>query len=1008
MRISIMRHGKDGGDRTLADRDFAFSFTESVHGPPWHKLSATLGVGFAEALRTNILPSVRDWIALEDEPGHACMIGRVSSPLAQAHGGPYPSSSVVIEAEGFLDAVRANDIVSSPGARNETVSTLFAYDDWAEKVFANYVDKTFSFGNLGGALQTLVSTVVRMRMPGAFGQRNLGDLIQVLHAVSGEGSAAKIGSPRVLDEVRGYDIGGLRSFLKTRGKVTELLTGTFAPSELLIEMFPSLEPVPSNRINKAPAASSGSFSDTDIAGIPVVLGNYLTIVYRLKPWRVRALTDAARQRVVDPKGQSLTSDPFGGSPLKQPFFTPQTYPGDPSMFDRVTWTESNAITIANPFSMSARKSNNDIVNAAGAWLSAMGSSDELSMFEALGLPILDSAEAIERDGLRVASATWPFLPSPGSDSGGVRESDLLAFIQRLAAQVLQFYQPAADLYSGSFDVGLDLRIRAGEIVKVPVDDGEPMAVYVEAVKHDGHSDDSGVVTGTTSVTYSRGAWASPEGRKIRDVSILLPAIQASEAVSEGSDAGGRHSGVIFNGVEHAIVLNWPFTVDDAMVVPDPSPTTKTTVQNIYGSGVQWATVVESKKTFSTIYPSLTGVAASIEAPVETQDRLFIFGDDRPMSAEIKRRVGLNLDAQPLGVKTSLGNAVKPGAFAVTTINVGGTPVSLPAQWPLVAATGEEYGAWRPNLEKLALEINAKTGTQTIRNAEDITMVVIHSPGSGLHTTAHSVAINTYAKHYKDALTAINAAGSDPTRQRIALGLAVGVQFIIDRKGCVWQLMDALRYCAHSLGAFDVDAGESPDYVNQHSIGIDIIVPSRDVTRTEVEALRVKDRLEMPALDGPVSTSGPDRDSILGGTLPYGCIVPVNVNRAGVSTPSGSGVYQSFSGHYPQPSRQQYRALGALLTAIKMQCPNFQIRFPAGPGALQPASIPEGQNFYWTAIKPNTTGFYDATTLPAGIYIHGCLDKNRTDHLGLNRQRTLAYAGDGSADVVNRRLAADST
>ena len=884
MRVSIIRHGQAEAE-TLATRSFSFTFSESVRGPPWHRLSTTVGIAMADALRGKGA-SARDWIALETEPGFARALGRVSDVQFQSSDGPIARSTMTVTAEGFLDAAKANDVISvGTRAGEETIGTLFGYEDWLEKTIKSYVD-TFSRGDLGRLLQDLVKTIVRIRAPDLLlGQTNLGDAIYVLHATKPEadGSAEMIGSRRVLDPVAGFNVGGVRSFLKTQAKAIELLTGTFAPSALLIELFPSLEPFT---------------LDARASVAPTVLGNYLTIVYRIKPWRAEALTDATQPRNAGPAPG--TSGPPGGG-LVNPFFTPEKFPEDAFSFDRVTWLPERAVLVGPPLSFNGRLSNDDIVNAATAQLAAMGGDDSLRVMRALGLPILAPNEEVERDGLRAAAVLWPFMPAAGTEEdkagGRVRAQDVLAFTQRVAAQVMQFYKPAAELLTGNVMVGLDLRVRAGELVKIPIG-GELLVGYVDAVEHRLDSDARGVVTGTTTINYSRGAIDESKRR----VTFELPPVDMSFMEDSDVDEGGRHEGLVFGGVEYLCALDWPW------------------------------------------------IYAATNVPVDAARRMFVFGDSEPTQTEIKTFVA----GSAAGVH------------------------------PVVAAKGESYGARRPSCERLAVSLGA-----SLRDPSVIDKVILHSPG-GKHTASACYnAAGTYVGNY----------------QR---GKQVAAHFIIDRKGCVWQMLDALRYAGHSLGYYDDDdkPTDSTDFVNRTSIGIDVVVGSSHLTFAEHRKLR-SNGWELPNPDPYALNGAPDPDSILGGNYPEGGLNEVTLQRAHMNI-AGLGDFTRVTvggralqrARYTQPSRHQYRALGALLSPIKRVCPNFQHRFPGQDGLNE---------FTWRAVPTSTRdghGYYDEGSLKSGIYVHATLSRTRTDHIGLNRSRVLAYCATG-ADERNARTRGDT-
>lgn len=934
MRIRAYHH--DGSTTTLASA-FKLRFSESVNGSPWHRMAGSFGAPVEVALSLQSL-GIRDWIAFETAPGQARMLVRADDVHVNISEGPDVECTVQFKGVGFLDAARANDVVASPGVRSAVDSTLFQYDDWADNIIVPYT-KTFSGGDLGRFLQAFTRTLIRMQLPPQLASVGLGQLIYIQHALGADfGSSEHIGANRIMDPVRGMSISGIRSLLKTRGKVVELLTGTFAPSQTLIELFPSLEPVPSLGIGAQPPTHSGPYGTFAYSvegggqGLPApVLGNYLTVVYRLRPWRTQSLAQAIK--IGRAPSSNVSAEP-------EVFQTLEAFPDDPYSFDKVTWP-TNPRVLAAPLGFDGSVSNSRIVNAATTWLQALGSGEELQVMGELGLPVTDNYTGMARDGLRLAASIWPFLPSPGAAKGKVRRQDILEFTKRVAAQVMQFYAPDADLFKGSIPLGLDLSVRAGEVYRVPLTrTGRLFEFYAESVEHDVTCDANGVASGTTTITYSRGAWAD-EGDKRTASVYVQPTMSAAE---QQPAAGGRHWGLVFGGEQKPCTVNWPFVITDAKVQPDPDVKVKKVVTigrgNFYRTPEQIARLTEA-----------LAVETRIEVPVKAEQRLFVFGDTEPTSNEIESfKVGYSLDkALPaIGRSATVGIDIKAGAYAIDAPKGG---------WPVVAATGERHGNPRPSLEDMGSELGF-----ALRDPADITCVVLHSPGArSLAWAARNTAIQTFIGNYGQAQLAAQIL--PPNAQSAARAAAVGAHFVIDRKGCIWQLQDALRLCNHT-------AWGGTGWVNNHSIGIELALPTalhkRPRSAEDIEAARAKG-YEYPD-PNPVELTGPDVDCRYGGSFPEGGLVTGEIVKSSLSRSATLTVTDT------QPSRAQYRALGALLTTIKLACPNFQ---PVWQGAGD-------EEFHWVARKQ------DGKELPSGIWIHSCLDDSRTECLSVNRARVLAY------------------
>lgn len=472
MRAVLHRHGS--GRRVL--KAYTATVAHLVTGPGWSSAEVE-----TDRLDPWDRPNSRDWLELSLPNGDLQFFGRVTeSPLSlvRRDDALLESETPKLVAHGFLDSNL--DVHTSP-ARQYRVGSLYPTDQWISNAVLPYVN-TIDDALVGRALEPFAKAVASVRVPDSAckGAPSLGDLIRVAFD---DRTARELGLPAGIEPVQGISVNGVRSLLRSQSKMNELLVGTFQPSSL-IEMTPLL------------------VRQSSVSG-PSLLGHVPVIRLRMAPFRTRALRDA----VVSPDA-AFSSQPGPTMSVGSAGVF------DPGLFEIVTWKASEA-RVAYPVSVACSTAFDNDVTAATAWIASLAGGNSLGVAEALKLPVMNE-EDVRTHGLRMQQSVWPFLPRLEAQSSA-SAGDYLGFIARLAGTLYQFHAPGYLFESGVAVLpSLDFTWRPGELMKVQVR-GRWLVAYVHGVQHRVTSDEDGLVSGMTTLQFSRGLW----DERLRDVAVPL-------------------------------------------------------------------------------------------------------------------------------------------------------------------------------------------------------------------------------------------------------------------------------------------------------------------------------------------------------------------------------------------------------------------------------------------------------------------------------------------------------
>jgi|GEM_PF-3796545 len=435
-------------------------------------------------------PNARDWITLEVN-GDTIFVGRISSSSFSVESGEtglVQREPLNISAVGFLDVDL--DIMVTP-ARSTSVGGLYGQREWFEKVVIPMAGQIN--GPVGKTLAGFLVAVYNCQVPGTvFGlgettTKTLGECVYPVFDRLSAGHFAIQAQP--VEVVQGFSSAGVQSITKAAGKASQLLTGTYQPNEQLIELTACL-------LTHDATIGMGGRQPVPLVGrgSPDRLrGRIMALRYRVAPFRVAALKD----RIRDASGVSggFTAMPSAAAVSRF----------DAEEFNRPTWKELKVKNVGVLcFRVNSSTSGSGEVSAATAWLSFIGGGDDMKLAENLGLPYFDEKRTA-RDGLRLQTTLWPFIPPLGGvKKDGPEATDIMALVSRLAATYYQFASPGAMFEEGSATLAVfSPEYEPGMVIQVPIG-GRLLTAYVVAVTHDGAVDGDGHVEGTTTLNFARG------------------------------------------------------------------------------------------------------------------------------------------------------------------------------------------------------------------------------------------------------------------------------------------------------------------------------------------------------------------------------------------------------------------------------------------------------------------------------------------------------------------------
>ena len=438
-----------------------------------------------------------------------------------------------VTAIGWMDLLGRTQIFV-PEGYTQTVGTVMWWREWVGKLWStvdNYV------GALGEALREILPIVAKIRLPKSLGGEWLGDAIPVVY----DEDTAKRFCPdlvRTMDPIN--TVGGFPtnlSFNFTHTSVLELLHKAFVASPHLIEMIPYM-------------AYADLGTDPNRSKLSAVLKCRPVLVYRYRPWRTQALSEAATTyedfrytddlvnaaRVVDPLMQVLglpaSGEWRGPDPATKGVRDKIARTLD-NNFNKVTWKSEHAKQIPwkSVRGFEDETSDDSRVNVTTIRVSFV-SGEGTNAWPSLGIPMMNR-DSVENHGARVMQPEWPYLfggfnPDNAKKSPEVKEAALLA-MRSVAAQAMQWHVNSHKLSSGSFNFDpLDavnnfrylpdnqvgparplrvLHLWSGDIFRVDIRSNlSPYLGYVHTVTHTWSTDPSnGAVTLSAKVDFIRGA-----------------------------------------------------------------------------------------------------------------------------------------------------------------------------------------------------------------------------------------------------------------------------------------------------------------------------------------------------------------------------------------------------------------------------------------------------------------------------------------------------------------------
>jgi len=549
--MSIARHGlklelhRHGAPHAADLTPYAIRVTD-IHGrmAPYGGLDVDLDVPAAEWAR---LPAPGDWLVLRDARTlRTLQLGAVASPDTGVDAaGPRVETRVTqVSAHTWLDYLGRVLVYTHD---RETVGTFMSVGDFNELLKSG--TSLARDGLIGATLADVMQRLPNVMLPGSLGDRTLGSAIRVAYSIATAGPYA---GDRIVESVRGYTVRGPESVNAAwRGGVSvlDLLRSTFDHGTDLIEFFPSIEPLPSTE-----GLGARDFG----------LGANLTLVYRVPPWRVRALD------VQFP----------GGSPANRGLD-----PGIiPNFWGGVTWHPETARVVAADeiASVSHSQPDDNRINAVSADI--MGAGEEwFTLVSEAGLPIIDAVD-VKNYGLRLYNPRWPFFRATGMSATSV--------VRTVAAQAAQFMFGAERFMSGSATLNhLRRDIRQGEIVRFDLHRTKVLTAYVDRVQHVVTA--SAAIEGTTTVFFSRGLF----DERLRDVqvSIDLPVVAPEQGTSQQSSPG---SAIVFNG--QLLPIAWAnvrlFDRADGLALTAGFTTSRRSMAAIDMGVLHWDATLKARKT----------------------------------------------------------------------------------------------------------------------------------------------------------------------------------------------------------------------------------------------------------------------------------------------------------------------------------------------------------------------------------------------------------------------------
>ena len=511
--VTVHRHGQP-----------ALTITGSVVGMRWsHSISApwqSLTVAWKAAVRDSFLVSVGDWVVVRagygDDPrkgpvlawGH---VDDVDGGATMQPNGALMSDTIQLKCSSWWGLLHTVNLYSVTGWADD-IGTLLSMETWAKTITS--VVEDYQVGSLSKAFQALLSKLAAVKLPSTmvpgYPDATLGDLIPLVH----DSDTRDLYAPeRIVESV---DIGGgLPNQLTSKipsyeSSVGELLSGTFVPEAMLIELFPSFERFPETEVVPQSPPTNPALAK--------FLGGWETLIYRIKPFRhtplrestvayasythtdvEKAVADAmaAFNNATTPLSflQAVSARNAATQGLPTRNSTWSLFVGDTTeilknYFKDRTWGYTGIVDspsgpkdrkepypkwVDKPIlrSISINRSDKSRVNASTLAIAPDPSAGSVDAVKTFGLPITYDEE-IRRHGLRMLKPTWTFvvpaasvtpapsatqtLLSPGQSVlkalSPTRDGNYLPYMRSICAQLMQFYKNGHLYATGTMQLNL--------------------------------------------------------------------------------------------------------------------------------------------------------------------------------------------------------------------------------------------------------------------------------------------------------------------------------------------------------------------------------------------------------------------------------------------------------------------------------------------------------------------------------------------------------------------------
>lgn len=584
VEVVLHRHGRETSDITpLVTR---LTWTRSISAP-WHSLTVEWKTTVKDAFAR---VAVGDWVAVRAVAGSVsnssqrpvlafCHIDNISSGAVMNSNGNLATTEVTLSCSSWWNLLQQVNLYS-PLGWTEDIGTLLSMQSWSK--VAGSIAQDYTTGSLAAAFKKLFTALAVIKLPETVaGGKTLAELIPLVHDVNSRDTYAP---SRTVESV---DIGGgLPNRIGTmlgayQSSIGEIFNGTFVPEPLLIELFPSFERYANTATSTPTSQASGQTDDT----LATFLGGWETLLYRIKPFRNRALRESAvawssythvniekvvqdglkpRLDALDPatqlaRGTGLAAGLEGAAQTAQQLNAEnQALVNDldtnmilSNVFKEDTWGYTTAKFIEKRMvrRIDFNRSDTPRLNAASIVLSPDPSSG-IEALKPFGLPITYDEE-IRRHGLRVLKPSWTFVVADPEAVGGVSQSDasrmslprngpnFVSYMRTICAQFMQFYKNNHLFATGTLSLNfLDaiekktdtrgtffdkvLDLKAGETFVVALNDTDDLFYsYAETITHTFAIVDGGVEMASTSVNYTRGHFGVSDDALIKEVQVPM-------------------------------------------------------------------------------------------------------------------------------------------------------------------------------------------------------------------------------------------------------------------------------------------------------------------------------------------------------------------------------------------------------------------------------------------------------------------------------------------------------